>query len=220
MATPNAFLQTLEKEIAIAIRGEAEARTRIQENDTGNSTVSQTYSTEELAELIFYSAQSAAQTFQQDLSRQKSRLTLGTLPETPASPESTTPTANPLPPVDLLAQVTAILQIQNWLRSTNPNLHSSPVPENDPRQQPFGTQILLNQLYQEESRSFQLQNQLTDDKLIQQRKQHLQGNFRRFSTKSPSKEKTSYWRISPQRSFFRTARPAKSAFFIGSPDRA
>jgi hypothetical protein len=186
MANPNAFLQSLEKEIAIAIQGEAASRTKNQSNGSDYPAPQPAYSADELAQLIYYSAQSAAETFQADLSRQKNRLTLGQ-----AAEQSPTPGTAPIPlsPPDLLAQFTAILQVHNWVRSIDPHSDSKTRPETPRMVDQPGATFLVNQLYQEETRSFQLHNQLTQDKLSQQRKQPLQENFRRFLEQLPTDAK-------------------------------
>jgi hypothetical protein len=216
MASPNAFLASLEKEIAIAIQADAQSRIRIQRHGSGadEASLQQSYSTDELAELIYFGAQSAAQTFQQDLSREKSRLSLGMLVEQPANPGVTTDTV-PLAPADLIGQITAVLQFHNWVRSTDPrttpNYAEPSHPDIDPiSHQPNG-QILINQLYQEESRSFQLQNQLTQDKLVQQRKQTLQENFRRFYNQLPAQAKNQLLANIPAEIVLKTAVQTKRA---------
>ena len=188
MATPNPFLQSLEKEIAIAIQGEAESQTRIQSNESDNHSTGQSFSADDLAQLIYYSAQSAGETFHADLSRQRNRLTLGKAADhSPDQGASSTPI--PLSPADLLAQFTAILQIHNWTRSLNPGPHSETRPDIPrPAGQP-SAEFVVNQLYHEEARSFQLQNQLTHDKLSQQRKQSLEENFRHFLERLPREAK-------------------------------
>ena len=189
MATPNAFLANLEKEIALAIQTDADSRTRTQQNGVGAPTTraQQPYSPDELAELIYYSAQCAAQTFQQDLSRQKNRLNLGApLPKSTNAP--TAASRFPMDSVDLLAQITAVTQFHNWRRSADGN-HQTAAPDADRFTQRPSSQVLINQLYREESRSFQVQNQLTQDKLTQQRKQNLQENFSRFFAQLPATAK-------------------------------
>lgn len=185
MPSSNPFLAHLEKEIALAIQGDADSRAnngqRIDSAPEANS-AQQSYSVEELAELTYYSAQSAVQIFQQDLSRQQSRLSLGLDP-------AATPSSIPIAPADLLAQIAAVIQFHNWLPAANQNLRTALNPGSAPLRHPTNAEILINQLYQEETRSFELQNQLTQDTLVQARRGHLKQNFTLFFTQLPTEAK-------------------------------
>ena len=184
MASTNPFLAALEKDIALAIEADADSRGKKQKTDSPDHRAAQerAYSVDELAELIYYSAESAAQVFKQDLTRQQSRLSLG------LNPTPTTP-ATPIDCADLLTQITAVIQFHNWLPASNQNLRAAFDPDSQAVKYPTTTQILINHLYQEETRSFQLHNQLTQDKLLQVRRGHLKENFTAFYTQLPTELK-------------------------------
>ena len=160
------FLENLQKQIAEAIEEDASSRAKKgpQPNQSLSSSHSNgsSYANDQLAELIFYSAQIAATVLQQDLARQTARLTLS--PNQPA-----------VDPNDALAHLSAIIRLNHWAHPQNPTLRQIFTTASD-----LTHEILLRDLYNEESRSFQLQERLIQDKLTSSRKRGLAQNLNLF----------------------------------------
>lgn len=164
------FLEDLQKQIAETIQQAASSKTisalssSEQPNaaNPANSNFEPIYSADQLSELIFYSAQFAATVLQQDIRRQTNRLTL------PANQSSSDPN-------DALAHLSAIIRLNHWAHPQNPTVRQIFSAPTD-----LTHEILLRDLYNEEIRSFQLQDRLLQDKLLSSKKRGLAQNLNQF----------------------------------------